>query len=885
MADIIAKLVLQSGEFDSKIKRAVTGLQQMENECRKAGKSMNDMDENNRKFVQSLGSMQTVSTTVRGKIGELSGAFVELRSQYNRLTDEEKKGDFGRALSGSLEQLKTRVAEAKRELSDITKEFNGNGSAQGGDGFLSGISGKMGGMLQVFGGNLMTKGVEMLSGLASEMGDMVNQGVQLAKEGEGIRIAFERLGRGDILDGLRQATHGTVTDLELMKAAVKFNDFKLPVEELGTMLAFAQQKAKDTGQSVDYMVDSIVTGLGRKSLMILDNLGLSSAEIKEKMAETGDMTKAVGEIIREQMQNAGDYVETAADRAAQANVDLQNKMEELGRKFAPLEEASNSLWTSMKIGILNVVSGPLTRLLNGLTEAGRLRNQMNDMAGGNSNSETDKQIKFLRNTSADKRKARYDKQISIYNEQENYAWRQVNALRSQQAAFRREKREKGVSDSDYDKTLEYERGIAEWTRKAKAWQNFRINYQRAAQPLLTPNRPAPSPAQEIPSSGGKTGRGKTSHTTTTPAAELTEEQKIQKQINELVQQGMTMDEQGRSAQREKIAALQTQLEGYKKIKDELLGIEKKEKEVKPEKPTYTQAFSGGAVSLPSIQAYVSGLQSEIANTDIGSDLFNNLTEKMADAGRMSEVLKSAMDSGVQGVDLTSIAQEMKAKLLEGDISDEDWQAFLDKINEKIDNSELKLKIDVDTNGIITSADEQKKLAAQTQKAWNMAAQSVGNLSTALNSIEDPAAKAAGTVIKAIADIALGFAQASVQAGAMGPWGWVAWLAAGTAALATTISTVHSLTGLANGGIVPGNSLSGDNVYGGGAMVNSGELVLTKAQQGNLASQLTHSAVQGFGGQPYVEGEKIFLGMNNSSRRMGRGEIVTTQTLRRMGLIR
>lgn len=419
-------------------------------------------------------------------------------------------------------------------------------------------------------------------------------------------------------------------------------------------------------------------------------------------------------------------------------------------------------------------------------------------------------------------------------------------------------------------------------RQANEFRKMQSDFKNRAQAILNPQKKTPDP---LPDDSKTTKPRSSSHTTTTPAAELTEEQKIQKQINDLVQEGMTMDEKARTAQREKIAALQTQLEGYKKIKDELLGIEKKEKEVKPEKPTYTQAFSQGAVSMPSIQAYVSGLQSEIANTDIGSDLFNNLTEKMADAGRMSEVLKAAMDSGVQGVDLTSIAQEMKAKLLEGDISDEDWQAFLDKINEKIDNSELKLKIDVDTKGIITSADEQKKLAAQTQKAWNMAAQSVGNLSTALNSIEDPAAKAAGTVIKAIADIALGFAQASVQAGAMGPWGWVAWLAAGTAALATTISTVHSLTGLANGGIVPGNSLSGDNVYGGGAMVNSGELVLTKAQQGNLASQLTDSAVQGFGGQPYVEGEKIFLGMNNSSRRMGRGEIVTTQTLRRMGLTR
>ena len=92
------------------------------------------------------------------------------------------------------------------------------------------------------------------------------RGSELAKQAEGVRLAYQRLGDSSLLDGLREATHNTVSDLELMKAAVKFQDFKLPIEELGTMLAFAQQKAKDTGQSVDYMVDSIVTGLGRKSL-------------------------------------------------------------------------------------------------------------------------------------------------------------------------------------------------------------------------------------------------------------------------------------------------------------------------------------------------------------------------------------------------------------------------------------------------------------------------------------------------------------------------------------------------------------------------------------------------------------------------------------------
>ena len=139
------------------------------------------------------------------------------------------------------------------------------------------------------------------------------------------------------------------------------------------MLAFAQQKAKDTGQSVDYMVDSIVTGLGRKSLMILDNLGLSAAQIKDKMAETGDMTKAVGAIIREEMAKAGDYVETAADRATQANVQLENAMTRLGETFQPLTDTANSMWTSIKIGALDLLNNAVKPLINAFTEAGRAR--------------------------------------------------------------------------------------------------------------------------------------------------------------------------------------------------------------------------------------------------------------------------------------------------------------------------------------------------------------------------------------------------------------------------------------------------------------------------------------------------------------------------------
>ena len=873
--DVITRFKLETTQYDSKLRDASKSLSEYSRTASIAGNEFDKFTKKNVEAARALGNMSPSATNAKDKVKELVGAFNDVARAYNALTQTQQQSDFGKAMAQSLTQLQQKIRETKQEMQGLSAP-----GAQGGGGFLSGLGGKMDGMLSVLGGNLMTKGVSMAAGFASEMGEMIAQSVQLAKEGEGIRIAFERLGRGDILDGLRKATHGTVTDIELMKAAVKFNDFNLPIEELGTMLAFAQQKAKDTGQSVDYMVDSIVTGLGRKSLMILDNLGLSAAEIKEEMKKTGDMTTAVGAIIRKQMSDAGEYVETAADKAAQADVELKNAMEELGRTFAPLAEAGSSLWKSLEIGAINLLNNAVRPLIDALTTAGRLRKSLNDQLGTDSSTQfVNQQLAALAGSKY--KNFRYNASMKYYNDE--IAWRTQYAkdIRAWQSGQRGDALSSRIRAGQKRTGTDFlDASLME--RQANEFRKMQADFRNRAQAILNPQKKTPA---VTPDDSNTPKPRSSSHTTTTPAAELTEEQKIQKQINELVEEGMGMDEKARTAQREKIAALQAQLEGYKKIKDELLGIEKKEKEVKPEKPTYTQAFTEGAVSLPSIQAYVSGLQSEIANTDIGSDLFNNLTEKLSDAGRMSEVLKAAMESGVQGVDLTSVAQEMKAKLLEGDISDADWQAFLDKINEKIDNSDLKLKIDVETKGIVTGADEQKKLATQTQKAWNMAAQSVDNLSTALNSIEDPGAKAAGTVIKAIADIALGFANASVTAGELGPFGWIAWLAAGTAALATTISTVHSLTGFANGGIVPGNSMSGDNVYGGNAMVNSGELVLTKAQQGNLASQLTDSAVQGFGGQPYVEGEKIFLGMNNSSRRMGRGEIVTTQTLRRMGLTR
>ena len=135
---------------------------------------------------------------------------------------------------------------------------------------------------------------------------------KVAAEAEGVRQAFAGIADDRTLEQLRRATRGTVDDVMLMKKAVQASNFGIPIKELAGYFEFATTRAIQTGESVDYLVDSIITGLGRKSVMILDNLGISAADIRKEMGETGDMASAVGIIIKREMERTGRAADTGA---------------------------------------------------------------------------------------------------------------------------------------------------------------------------------------------------------------------------------------------------------------------------------------------------------------------------------------------------------------------------------------------------------------------------------------------------------------------------------------------------------------------------------------------------------------------------------------------
>jgi hypothetical protein len=150
----------------------------------------------------------------------------------------------------------------------------------------------------------------------------------------------------------------------------------------------------------------------------------------------------------------------------------------------------------------------------------------------------------------------------------------------------------------------------------------------------------------------------------------------------------------------------------------------------------------------------------------------------------------------------------------------------------------------------------------------------------MSGLKDPAIDIMTVIGQSIASIALAYAEnlAGDKTTKGNIWAFIAAAAAATVSMATTIASIHSSTGYAQGGIVKGNSYSGDNVpalVDGSQMVglNAGEVVLTRAMQSNLAGQLQNGGnrIQVVG---RLSGEQLFLCAERWSKRTGKGEFVT-----------
>ena len=705
MADVITRFKLETSSFDSKLRDTAKELQGIAHQAQFAGKDFNGFSQKSIEAARALGTVASGATNTKDKLKDLVGSYNDAAKAYNSLSDAAKKGEFGQALSASLQKIQIDIKQTKEELYGLGDAVSGKGGGLFGENGLTG-------MMQVFGGNLLTKGVTMLT---SELTGAIEESINLAKQGEGIRMAFDRLNQPGLLDKLKDATHGTVSEIELMQQAIKFDNFKLPLEDLANYLAFAQQKAKDTGESIDYLVNSIVTGLGRQSKQILDNLGISASELTRRMNEGADMTKAVSDIIKEEMAKAGDYIETAADRAARATADAKNKMEDLGRSAMPVAEQFSEAWNTIKIGAMSLLNNVLVPI------ADSIRDIQNILGGG-----------------------------EVWNV----------------------KAKPGITNLADDPNVD-ENG----NYKTKNWNSGNMFTWGAVNDISEVVVTGNKPKKKTKSTSSRNTKTEPVYVEGSIAAQA-------KLVSDLTKKWNEAGEDMRTGY------LFQLVEAEKKLK----GMKDQQQAVK--------------------------------------DMLMNGPAKGVSAAGLAD----------------SLMPDLKA------------------IEKEFERNPIKLKVEVDTEKV-----KSIQKMAELQKAASDVATVVGSIGQAFSSIEDPAAKITGTIAQAIATIALGYAQATTQAATLGPWAWVAFAATGMAQMISMIQSIHSATGYAEGGVIKGNSYSGDNIP---IMANAGEVVLTKAMTNNLAAGIQSQGMGGWQLKTRLAGTDLLLSVERTLQKQGYGKIAT-----------
>lgn len=293
---------------------------------------------------------------------------------------------------------------------------------------------------------------------------------------------------------------------------------------------------------------------------------------------------------------------------------------------------------------------------------------------------------------------------------------------------------------------------------------------------------------------------------------------------------------------------------------------------------YTRGGSGGNSSSSSSR-YSSGLSgiSDISGLAFGATKsMKELNEELARYKKMKEEATTSFEynEAIEGIEQVQKEIAVQPITLQLGVDAEKIVPIQEIINNFFKEHPITPEMKLPTDFFPSVS----KTAQDTASAWQAATRAISNAGNAMTNLEDPSAKVAGIVMQAIANIALGFAQASASpaTGLAGVFGWIAAVTAGVATMTATIAQIKSATEYhAQGGMVGTSPFIPKGTDTVPAMLTPGEIVLNAAQQRNMANNLqgTSNVVMQSSGESRISGEDIITVINAYGRRTGRGEIL------------
>lgn len=253
--------------------------------------------------------------------------------------------------------------------------------------------------------------------------------------------------------------------------------------------------------------------------------------------------------------------------------------------------------------------------------------------------------------------------------------------------------------------------------------------------------------------------------------------------------------------------------------------------------------------------YVPTLDSLVRERVVGNKM-------AADEAALSNLLEVIIKNGIEGIDLP--VEDLQRKIEDEGISDDFWEALVKKINKKLKEKGRK-NIDIDTEtGAVTGGEKKKK--KEEKVLGDYLGEMAGGISSITGGLEDLGIKVPDGISKVVK-----YLQAT-QA-----------ILTGISTVVTVIMAIQSAKSVpiigfmlagggvvrGAGGLVGGRSFSGDNVP---ALLNSGEVVLNRAEVGVIANALNNGGIGNLNLSAEVSAEKLRFVLNNNGRRTGRGEI-------------
>ena len=233
------------------------------------------------------------------------------------------------------------IRKVKMNLGDLEKSSGDLGESVGGLGDIFGSTlGKIGaGIGAAF-------AVERMASTAFELG-------KVGAAAERTQASFEQMAAGvgssgdAMLAAMRTATAGTVGNSELMLAANRAIMLGVAdnADEMARLMAAAIERGRALGVSASQAVSDVITGIGRMSPQILDNLGIVGATkaIDDYAKSLGKTSEQLTDVERKQAlvnvvlagASGPAVVDDAAASFERMDAAIQNAKEALGILFSP----------------------------------------------------------------------------------------------------------------------------------------------------------------------------------------------------------------------------------------------------------------------------------------------------------------------------------------------------------------------------------------------------------------------------------------------------------------------------------------------------------------------------------------------------------------------